>query len=276
MKGQQNLSARVAYLQSTYRSGRDRERSDHHRLRHLGLRLSTALAVFLLPQIVVMEMAFSQTPAPTPAPTSSNDSGEQSLLLRPTLKTGSQGAEVTELQAVLQLLGFFADTVNGIYGQSTTQAVSQFQQAAGLTPDGIVGPATWNRLLPPTPVLTNVPGTVGTAPDGFPMPTASPTSTPTPSGSAQPTPATSGSDRPATNQTAANPTPAALPILRVGMQGTAVTGLQERLRALGLLKASADGVFGAETLAAVKAAQRQFSLEADGVVGPATWEALLR
>jgi peptidoglycan hydrolase-like protein with peptidoglycan-binding domain len=60
------------------------------------------------------------------------------------------------------------------------------------------------------------------------------------------------------------------------MQGTAVTGLQERLRALGLLKASADGVFGAETLAAVKAAQRQFSLEADGVVGPATWEALLR
>lgn len=60
------------------------------------------------------------------------------------------------------------------------------------------------------------------------------------------------------------------------MQGPAVTGLQERLRTLGYLKSGADGVFGPETQAAVKAAQRKLSLEPDGVVGPATWTGLLR
>jgi peptidoglycan hydrolase-like protein with peptidoglycan-binding domain len=60
------------------------------------------------------------------------------------------------------------------------------------------------------------------------------------------------------------------------MQGSAVTQLQERLRTLGFLKGAADGVFGAETLLAVKAAQTRFQLEPDGVVGAATWRALLR
>jgi N-acetylmuramoyl-L-alanine amidase len=48
------------------------------------------------------------------------------------------------------------------------------------------------------------------------------------------------------------------------------------LRALGFLKGAADGVFGAETDAAVKAAQRNFSLEADGIVGASTWSAILK
>ena len=41
------------------------------------------------------------------------------------------GAEVIELQAALKLLGLYSDTVDGIFSQSTAQAVSKFQEAAG-------------------------------------------------------------------------------------------------------------------------------------------------
>jgi peptidoglycan hydrolase-like protein with peptidoglycan-binding domain len=60
------------------------------------------------------------------------------------------------------------------------------------------------------------------------------------------------------------------------MRGSAVEGLQERLKAIGFFSGAIDGVFGTETQAAVQAAQRNFGLEPDGVVGPATWLALLR
>jgi peptidoglycan hydrolase-like protein with peptidoglycan-binding domain len=62
----------------------------------------------------------------------------------------------------------------------------------------------------------------------------------------------------------------------MGMRGSAVNGLQERLKAIGAFKGAIDGVFGAETQEAVKTAQRNFSLEPDGIVGPETWMALLR
>lgn len=66
------------------------------------------------------------------------------------------------------------------------------------------------------------------------------------------------------------------PILRRGSRGAAVERLQQRLRARGFLQSSPDGVFGADTEAAVKAAQRRYGLEPDGIVGPATWDALSR
>lgn len=72
---------------------------------------------------------------------------------RPILRIGSEGVAVSELQAALKLLGYYSDAVDGIYRESTAIAVSGFQQAAGLTPDGITGPATWNRLFPSTPTV---------------------------------------------------------------------------------------------------------------------------
>jgi peptidoglycan hydrolase-like protein with peptidoglycan-binding domain len=60
------------------------------------------------------------------------------------------------------------------------------------------------------------------------------------------------------------------------MTGADVTRLQERLRAIGLFSGAVDGVFGRETEAAVQQAQRNYNLEPDGIVGPATWEALLQ
>jgi len=42
-------------------------------------------------------------------------------------------------------------TVDGGYGAATQTAVQNFQTAGGLTPDGVVGPATWAALLRYTP-----------------------------------------------------------------------------------------------------------------------------
>ncbi|MEH1844740.1 MAG: peptidoglycan-binding protein [Nostoc sp.] len=67
-----------------------------------------------------------------------------------------------------------------------------------------------------------------------------------------------------------------LPILRIGLRGSEVVRLQEQLKKLGFLKGDADGDFGVTTETAVKAAQKRYGLEADGVVGGSTWEVLLR
>ncbi len=218
---------------------------------------------------------------------------------RSTLRPGSKGNDVTELQATLKLLGFYNGAVDGVYGQTTVNAVYSFQQAAGLDADGIAGPATWGRLFPATPVAVAPPSSLVSRPS--PSRAANPAATsprPNHSATAKPANSTPGSSpangsaptgstaiaaakkpAPSSNGASATPTPsseATLPILRMGMKGPAVSGLQQRLRAIGVLKSSADGVFGPETQEAVKAAQRKFNLEADGVVGPATWSQLLQ
>lgn len=66
------------------------------------------------------------------------------------------------------------------------------------------------------------------------------------------------------------------PLLRLRVRGDAVRALQEALAGTGLLSASdADGIFGQDTLAAVKKFQQSKGLTVDGMVGFATWEALL-
>jgi len=226
---------------------------------------------------------------------------------RPILKLGSEGSAVSELQATLKLLGYYRDVVDGVYRESTAIAVSQFQQAAGLTPDGITGPATWNRLFPnalpsavrtsPTPTSSNNPTSVRPTPtssnnsaSSFPVPAIIQATNTNVRGS-QPAPEEPSGRRQATRQnrdrpastpanssTVANPqsTAVTLPVLRQGMQGPAVVQLQERLKTLGFLQQPVDGVFGEATQAAVKAAQQKFNIQPDGVVGPATWRAMLR
>ena len=59
-----------------------------------------------------------------------------------TLRPGSSGESVTALQQALAELGYEPGTADGKYGPATTEAVTAFQKAEGLTEDGIAGPAT--------------------------------------------------------------------------------------------------------------------------------------
>jgi putative peptidoglycan binding protein len=64
-----------------------------------------------------------------------------------TLKPGDTGAQVRALQRALKALGYSPGAIDGNYGPSTQQAVVRFQQASGLTADGIVGPKTLDALV---------------------------------------------------------------------------------------------------------------------------------
>jgi N-acetylmuramoyl-L-alanine amidase len=164
--------------------------------------------------------------------------------VRALLSVGANGPDVQDLQGVLRLMGHYGGAVTGQFNEETLIAVTRFQQAAGLSQDGIVGSATWTKLLPPAP---------GEAPVTIATP---------------PAPATPTAPAP-------SPAPIApLAILRKGATGDSVLLLQRRLRAIGLYNGPIDGGFGAETEAAVKAAQRQAKLEEDGIVGGGTWNAI--
>lgn len=202
--------------------------------------------------------ALAQERLPNPTPVS--PASQPAAGTRPILKIGDRGESVSELQAMLKLLGFYNGAVDGAYQEGTATAVSAFQRAAGLTADGIAGTATWNRLLP---AANNVVTPVTPV-----TPRPSPV-TPTP---VTPTPVTPTPTNPAVPQ----PTTVSLPILRLGMRGSAISQLQQRLRRLGFFDGAVDGVFGTETENAVKAMQRNFGLDADGIVGLATWDALLQ
>lgn len=71
----------------------------------------------------------SPSPAPTP---------------RPTLRHGMRDPAVTELQRLLRLP---AKWHTGYFGDVTLTHVKVFQRANGLVDDGIVGAATWAKLL---------------------------------------------------------------------------------------------------------------------------------
>jgi peptidoglycan hydrolase-like protein with peptidoglycan-binding domain len=275
---------------------------------------------------------------------------------RPNLQLGSQGQPVSELQAALKLLGYYTGAVDGNYNQATAKAVSQFQQAAGLSPNGIVDAITWQRLFPGEAIASSTTSTtsIANSASNFPVPTqilnnSTTTTTQTANNSTATTTQTANNSTATTTQTANNstttttqiannstvltttpepkpatppkqttstnsqkktvtqssstrtqqntrtqstkrtqPTPRfekipgvqytskGYPILRPGMSNAEVRRLQLRLRKLGYLESGVDGDFGEATEAAVKAVQRRYGIEPDGVVGGETWEVLLR
>jgi N-acetylmuramoyl-L-alanine amidase len=220
------------------------------RLFHLALACLTPIALQLMTTQAMATGTITQSPpANQTTPTVSNHANKQLIaqgISRPVLKNGDRGDTVSELQAMLRLLGYYNGSVDGVFSSNTATAVASFQQAAGLFADGIVGAETWNRLLPSS--------TVGFNPSPSPRPSPSPFPSPAPA----PAPAPTGD----------------FPVLRRGDRGAAVTRLQERLQALEFYSDAADGVFGPGTEAAVIDAQNYYGLEADGIVGGATWDVL--
>ncbi|MEP0910970.1 peptidoglycan-binding protein [Leptolyngbya sp. GB1-A1] len=70
----------------------------------------------------------------------------------PTLKNGSSGPVVALLQRLLILYGYtsLVGKVDGQFGAKVQAAVVQFQKDQNVAvKDGIVGPATWDKLTYP-------------------------------------------------------------------------------------------------------------------------------
>ena len=202
----------------------------------------------------VAPQSFGPTPTAVPTATPAATST--------TLRMGSSGAEVLALQQRLRDLGFYDFEITGFYGDVTEISVARFQQANGLTPDGIAGPATLSLLrssqatgfenVTTAPPVTTVPP-VTTAP---PVTTVPPTRTP------------------AIPPITAVPAAPASGTLRPGDRGNEVAELQRRLLAQGYNPGSIDGVYGPGTEQAVRAFQSANNLPADGVAGQSTLMAL--
>lgn len=184
------------------------------------------------------------------------------------LAVGSSGDRVSHLQATLKLLGFYSGNIDGTYSQATQDAVAQFQSAAGITADGIVGPSTWDKLLPAPDAVAAIPdGEVPPAPPANP-----PASTPESSGPVNSSPENSSPENSSPEPSLNGPPP----VLRVEAVGSAVSQLQSELQSLGYYKGEIDGGYGEQTEAAVRQFQSDQQLAVDGVVGPSTWDALSR
>ena len=67
---------------------------------------------------------------------------------KPTLRKGSKGQAVTELQTMLDKLGYDLGPcgIDGDFGKATEAAVKSFQSDHRLDVDGVVGPATYGEL----------------------------------------------------------------------------------------------------------------------------------
>ena len=167
---------------------------------------------------------------------STGDSAAQTNL---TLREGDSGAQVTALQQKLKDLGYYTGSVTGNYGSLTKEAVRLYQRANDLGSDGIAGPKTLSKLNA-TP-STGAGSTTGTTTGGT-----------TGSG------VTDESNK-VTNQ-----------VLRYGDRGDVVRNLQQRLKDLGYLAGSADGVFGQATETALRSFQTSNGLDADGIAGSKT------
>jgi hypothetical protein len=62
------------------------------------------------------------------------------------MMVGDRGENIVDLQKRLNKLGAQLGA-DGVFGQGTHRAVIAFQGREGLSPDGIVGKATWKRLV---------------------------------------------------------------------------------------------------------------------------------
>ena len=68
------------------------------------------------------------------------------VLAETTIKLGSTGSEVADLQTTLKAMGYYSGDITGHAGEKTVTAIKAFQSRYGLTADGIAGPATLEKI----------------------------------------------------------------------------------------------------------------------------------
>lgn len=165
------------------------------------------------------------------------------------LRLGSTGLDVQTIQTYLNRIRRNYPAIPlitdepGVFGSSTEAAVKKFQSIFNLTPDGIVGKATWNKIssifvaIARLAELDSEGGALGIG-------TVPPSST-----------------------------------LWWGASGMDVITLQYLLNFISIYyptipKLTQNGTFDNQTYEAVLAFQEMMGLTVDGTVGPATWNAL--
>lgn len=105
--------------------------------------------------------AVSATPSPTPTPTSA------------TLRQGDASDAVKQLQQRLIALGYLSGSADGKFGVQTYRALLSFQQANGLSVDGIAGSKTLAKISSSSAVAANGQSTAAPTPTINPNASAS-------------------------------------------------------------------------------------------------------
>ncbi|MER7046350.1 peptidoglycan-binding domain-containing protein [Streptomyces jumonjinensis] len=108
-------------------------------------RLAAALAAVMALAATTAIAAPAQATAPAPAAVDAAAS-RAAADTWPVLRAGQKGVTVTALQHLLVFRGQVL-TVDGDFGPTTTAKVKAFQQAQGLSADGVVGVDTWSALI---------------------------------------------------------------------------------------------------------------------------------
>lgn len=163
------------------------------------------------------------------------------------LRVGSTGPNVVVLQVSLNRISQNYPAIpkipvaDGIFGSRTEAAVRAMQQIFGLTPDGIVGPATWYEIVRLYVAVTRLAELRSQGQQFYAVTWQSPGG------------------------------------LQSGNRGERVRQLQYMLSVLSsyitqIPPITVDGIFGPNTNAAVLAAQRWLGLPETGVVDDRTWD----
>ncbi len=163
------------------------------------------------------------------------------------LRLGDAGNDVKTIQLQLNRIADNypaipkIETPNGVFDIATENAVQEFQRIFNLTPDGIVGKATWYQLKY---IYNGVKRLNELTSEGL------------------------------TLEEVTRPFPA---VLKEGDEGIDVRSLQYYLDVIAYFTDAVpdiaqDGYFGPATTAAVKAFQTLAGLPADGIVGRQTWQ----
>lgn len=163
------------------------------------------------------------------------------------LKEGDTGEFVQEMQYFLAIIAYFDNEipippVNGTFDVRTKETVIAFQQKYKLTPDGIIGPATLEKILEVYRVtLANLPPNI--VPDSSLIYPGR--------------------------------------YLMRGVSGDDVKDLQKLLNRAAKTNSyipplDVDGNYGAATEAAVRAVQEREGLDPNGIVGSITWDRIVK
>lgn len=160
---------------------------------------------------------------------------------------GSTGNMVKNLQYYLNVVAYFNQqiplvAIDGIYGPKTEAAVKAFQRAYDLTPDGIIGEQTYNKLF------DAYQGIIRSLPPDEP-----------------------GTLRPRYPGSA----------MYYGMTSENIRLMQQYLAAIAAVDPNiptveTTGYFGNQTQRAVLAFQQEYGIDPTGIIGPITWDEITR